>query len=156
MIAIASGEPKTYKAPDHSIHGASSTVEIRKVSTGRIIQTLDFPAATSLAFSRDNQLIAAGNYGKDVQVWRISDGQLIHSVEKADPPFIGRTQLLSFTPDGNTLVASSGDYAAIDEDFNDISIWDLNSDSIRYSLSELFTCAAVNMDEQLLAFGGRT
>lgn len=157
MIAVASGEPKTYyKASNHSIHGASSTVEIRKVFNGKIIQTLDFPAATSVAFSPDNKFLATGNYGKDVKVWRISDGKLIYSLEKADPPFAGRTRLLAFTPDGNTLVASSGDYATIDEDFNDISVWDLESDSIRYSLSELFTCAAVNTNEQLLAFGGRT
>ena len=155
MIAVASGEPKKYfKASNHSIHRASSTVEIRKVSNGKVIQTLDFSAATSVAFSPNNKFLATGNYGKDVKVWRISDGQLIHSLEKADPPFAGQTRLLAFTPDENTLVASSGDYVAMDEDFNDISIWNLESDSIRYSLSELFTCAAVNMDEQLLAFGG--
>jgi len=83
MIAVASGEPKTYyKTPKSSINGASSTVEIRKVFNGRVIQTLDFPAATSLAFSPDNKLLATGNYGKDIQIWRISDGQLVHTVEK--------------------------------------------------------------------------
>ena len=155
MIAVASGEPKTYNGPDHSIHGASSTVEIRKVSNGQTIQVLNFPAATSLAFSPDNKLLATGNYGKDIKVWRIGDGQLIHSVEKANPPFMGRTELLAFTPDGKTLIASSGRYSRVDDISNEISVWDLNTDSRHYTLSKLFTCAAVSFDGQLLAFGGR-
>ena len=155
MIAVASGEPKTYNEPDHSIHGASSTVEIRKVSNGKTIQVLDFPAATSIAFSPDNKLLATGNYGKDIKVWRIDDGQLIHSVEKANPPFMGRTELLAFTLDGKTLIASSGRYSRVDDISNEISVWDLNTGSRHYALSKLFTCAAVSFDGQLLAFGGR-
>ena len=155
MIAVASGEPKTYNGPNHSINGASSTVEIRKVFNGRVIQTLDFPAATSLAFSPDNQLLATGNHGKDIQIWRISDGQLIHTIEKANP-YIGQTRLLAFTPDGNTLIASSGRYSRVDDIYNEISVWNLNTNSRRYTHSKLFSCAAVSTNRQLLAFGGRT
>ena len=155
MIAIASGKPKTYHGPNHSINGASSTVEIRKVSNGKVIQTFDFPAATSLAFSPDNQLIATGNYGKDIQVWRISNGQLVHSVEKANP-YIGRTRLLAFTPDQETLIAFSGKYSRVDDVSNEISVWDLNTGSRRYTHSKPFSCAAVSTNRQLFAFGGRT
>lgn len=154
MIAVASGEPKTYNGPNHSINGASSTVEIRKVFNGKVIQTLDFPAATSLAFSPDNKLLATGNHGKDIQVWRISDGQLVHTVEKANP-YVGQTRLLAFTSDGQTLIASSGIYSRVDDISNEISVWDLNSDSRRYTLSKLFTCAAISTNGKLLAFGGR-
>ena len=155
MIAVASGEPKTYNGPNHSINGASSTVEIRKIFNGKVIQTLDFPAATSLAFSPDNKLLATGNHGKNIQVWRISDGQLVHSVEKANP-YIGQTRLLDFTPDGNTLIASSGKYSRVDDISNEISAWDLNTGSKHYTHSKLFSCAAVSTNKQLLAFGGRT
>ena len=156
MIAVASGEPKTYyKTPKSSINGASSTVEIRKVFNGRVIQTLDFPAATSLAFSPDNQLLATGNHGKDIQIWRISDGQLIHTIEKANP-YVGQTRLLAFTPDGNTLIASSGRYSGVDDISNEISVWDLDNDSRRYILSKSFMCDAISANGQLLALGGPT
>lgn len=154
MIAVASGKPKTYfKTPKSSINKASSTVEIRKVFNGKVIQTLNFPAATSLAFSPDNKLLATGNYGKDIQIWRISDGQLVHTVEKANP-YIGRTRLLAFTPDGNTLIAFARQSSDLSRN-NEITVWDLNSNSRRLTISKPFTCAAISTDGQLLAFGGQ-
>lgn len=154
MIAVDSGEPKTYyKTPKSSIHGASSRVEIRKVSDGKVIQTLDFPATTSLAFSPDNKLLATGNHGKDIQIWRISDGQLVHSVEKANP-YVGQTRLMTFSSDGNTLIASSGKYSRLDDNISEISVWDLNSNSKSLTISKSLLCDAISTNGELVAYGG--
>lgn len=152
MIAVASGEPKTYyKTPKSSINGASSTVEIRKVFNGKVIQTLDFPAATSLAFSPDNKLLATGNHGKDIQIWRISSGQLVHTIEKANP-YVGQTRLLTFTSDGQTLIASSGRYSRLDNNLSEISVWDLNSNSKSLTISKSLLCNGISNNGELVAY----
>jgi WD40 repeat protein len=85
MLATASGILKTHDVtPNYSIHGASSTVEIRRVLDGKIIQTIDFFSASSLAFSPDNSQIAIGGYGGEVEIHRISDGKLVRDLKIND------------------------------------------------------------------------
>ena len=155
MLATASGKLATQKInPNHSIRRTSSQVEIRKVTTGKIIQTFDFLSANSLIFSPDNLLIAVGGYGGEIKIWRISDGQLIHSFKKADH-YRDITTFLSFTPDRQTLVASTGRYSRISNEPSQISVWNLNSGNNRYVFSKPFTCAAASPDRQLFALGGQ-
>jgi WD40 repeat protein len=159
MIATASGKIIERRITPENTMGdyrkESSQVEIRKVTTGKIIQTLDFFAASSLAFSADNSLIAAGGFGGQINVWRISDGQLVHSF-KTEVNYVGyRTMFLSFTPDRKTLVASIGEI-----DFTNtnklypLSVWSLDNGKERYTLTKPYTCAAASPDGQLIAIGG--
>ncbi len=156
MLATASGIPINYKF----IHGVSSTVEIRRVLDGKIIQVLDFPSATSLAFSPNNNLIAAGNFGREIKIWRISDGQLVNSfkIAKLDR---GKTtygdayrmiiNLLAFTSDGQTLVASTGP-SRISDEVNQLSNWEFNSSQNLYMFSKPHNCTFVSSDGQSHAF----
>ena len=85
MLALGAGKPRSYKiAFNHFIGGVSSTVKIRRVADGEVIQTLKFPNATSLAFSPDNRLIAAGHRGIDIKVWQIGEGKLVSTFKQSD------------------------------------------------------------------------
>ncbi|ELS03107.1 WD40 repeat-containing protein [Xenococcus sp. PCC 7305] len=150
MLATGSGIPINY----NFIHGVSSTVEIRRVSDGKIIQTLEFPFATSLAFSPNNNLIAAGNVGREIKIWRISDAQLVHSFTRAKINR-ARTTFIAFTPDGQALIASAGRYSRISDKPSQISVWELNSGYSRYTISKPYTCVAASPDGEILAFGGQ-
>ena len=155
MLATASGVPINYNSSHGvSIYGVSSTVEIRRVLDGKIIQVLDFPLATSLVFSPNNNLIAAGNDGREIKIWRISDGQLVHSFTRAK---INRTRttFLAFTPDGQALIASAGRYSRISDEPSQISVWELSSGHNRYTISTPYTCVAASLDGKLVAFGGQ-
>jgi WD40 repeat protein len=159
MLATAAGEPKDYYIiSSSSIAGASSTVEIRRVPDGKVIQTLNFPYATSLAFSPDNQLLATANSSKEIKVWRISDGQLAYSFAKPDKsPFqSNETNLLAFTNDGQTLVASVGRYSPGSKRPNYFTAWNLSSGERRYTVSRPYRCAAVSAERQLFALGEET
>ena len=63
MLATGAGKPGSYKIAFNSyVGGVSSTVEIRRVADGEVIQTLKFPNATSIAFT--------GGDGK-VRFWKM-------------------------------------------------------------------------------------
>jgi WD40 repeat protein len=163
MLATASGKPKDYDVtPNKPSHGSSSQVssivEIRKVPDGKIIQTLDFPYATSLAFSPDNQFLATGNASKEIKVWRISDGQLLYSFPKPGIPSLhyNETNLLAFTNDGQTLVAAVGRYSSGSKRPNYFTAWNLSSGKSRYTVSRPYRCAAVSAEGQLFALGEET
>jgi WD40 repeat protein len=155
MLATAAGAPKDYYVlPNNnksdSSSQASSTVEIRRVPNGKVIQTLDFPYATGLAFSPDNNLIATGNSGKEIKVWRISDGQLLYSFPKPGIPSLhyNETNLLAFTNDGQTLVASVGSSMKWDEP-SQIIAWEVNSSNNLYKLSNLDNCVPTDVNRQI-------
>jgi WD40 repeat protein len=163
MLATAAGAPKDYYVlPNNnksdSSSQASSTVEIRRVPNGKVIQTLDFPYATSLAFSPDNNLIATGNSGKEIKVWRISDGQLLYSLPKPGAPslFGNQTNILAFTPDEQTLIASAGIYSPRSKKPNYFTAWNLSNGKNRYIVSQPNSCAAVSTEKQIFALGEET
>lgn len=160
LLATASGKPKNYYVtPNHSTYPASSTVEIRRVADGKVIQTIDFPYATNLAFSPDGNLIAAGNSGKDIKIWRISDGQLLYSLPKPGiaAPHYNDTNLLAFTPDGQTLIASSlGEYEFGSNILSHFSAWNLSSGEKLYTISQPYSCAAVSAERKIFALSEPT
>ena len=132
MIAIGAGKAGSYKTTRiHSVGGVSSTIEIRRISDGRVIQTLSFPNASSLAFSPDNKLIAAGHRGGNIKIWRISDGQLISTFKQSNADNILVTYL-AFTADGNTLVSFTQKYYSSSENKPDIiDVWNIDSGASR-------------------------
>ena len=79
--------------------------------------------ASHIAISPDDSLLArVVNDEKQIQIWRISDGQLLHSLEGINnkPPVAGeynahrlKAGFLAFTNDGETLIfRASQDYMA--------------------------------------------
>ena len=153
MIAYATGEIAKQNISRNSKAIGSSTVEIRKVNNGKIIQTFNFFAASSIAFSSDNSLIAIGGYGGEIKVWRIQDARLVYSFKQAEH-YKDQTKNLLFTPDGHSLISSTFSYSDSLYSNGNISVWDLERGVKSNTISLPFTCAAVSSDGQLVALGG--
>ena len=157
MLATGAGKAKSYMVNSyHSTGKQSSTVEIRNVSNGSAIQTLKFPAATSLAFSYDDSLIATANSAGEINIWRISDGKLIKSLKHYD--YVSSptpVTLLAFTPNGKTLVSFSKKIAMEKNDTNRVRVWNIDRENSNYTLDKFISCSAISPDGKLLAIGGQ-
>lgn len=85
-------------------------VELRDTGSGRLLRTLSpgggrtFSTDESIAFSPDEELLAAGGWG-EVSVWRMRDGALLWS-EKAHEQ---QVLALAFSQDGRLLVSGGID-----------------------------------------------
>ncbi|ELS03108.1 WD domain, G-beta repeat-containing protein [Xenococcus sp. PCC 7305] len=142
LLATASGEGK---------YGKSSKVEIRNIENKTTIQSLDFLYATHITFSHDNSLIVAGNYYGDIKVWRLDDGKLIHSVNKAFTDG-GQIAFLAFSPDQKTLVASATVRStSTNRNITSVIAWNLVNGEQHYALSTPANCAAVSFDSKIFA-----
>lgn len=148
LLATSSGLSQWRELKNWSVSG-STNVELRRLSDGSVVHTLNAFYVTSLAFSPDNSLIAAGNYWGQIQIWRTKDGQLLHSFNAFTPikPYDSEVQTLTFTPDGQTLVSGIG---------GQIDVWRVADGQHRYSLSNGndYSISAMSPDGQLLALGG--
>lgn len=142
MVAHASGVGN---------RGNTSIVEIRDVENGEIIQSLDFSFATNIAFSHDNSLIAVGNYYGDIKVWRLDDGQLIHSFNQVFT-YGGEIAFLAFSPDQQTLVVSATERSIYtNTNIKSVIAWNLVNGEQHYTLSTPANCAAVSFDSKIFA-----
>ncbi len=127
-------------------------VEIRKVTDGAIIQSIDFFAASSLTFSPDNSLIAVGGYRGEVEIYRINDGKLVRSFKANNHPS-SLINFLAFTNDGQTLVTRATGFPGR------ITIWNFNNGQQRYTISgdnddkyNKYKCTDISLDGKFLAF----
>ena len=106
IIAYASGEIISRNISLYGNYSGSSTVELRKVSNKKIIQTFDFFSASSIAFSPNNRFIAVGGYGGEIKIWRIKDSQPIQTLKEAEHDK-DITKQLVFTSNSKTLISST-------------------------------------------------
>ncbi|MGL5832199.1 MAG: WD40 repeat domain-containing protein [Waterburya sp.] len=133
-------------------------VEIKRMSDGEIIQALeitpnsDITSPTVFTISPDDFLIAAVvNDGKQIQIWRIGDGKLLHSLKGLDNSPL-QTGFLSFVNNGKTIItkASQG-YIGESSMSSQITVWNLSNGEKHYSLSGKYISAAITSDGQTLA-----
>ena len=148
MFAIAGGKRISSKINVNSYTQGYSQVEVRRVADGSLVRSWNFFAAQSLTFSPDSSMIGAGSRGGKVSVWRISDGELLHSFGGVGKYFT--TQLLAFTPDGNNLVG----LIFPSNSPGKVTIWDLANQTNRV-LSGEFYSAAFSPDGETVAVGYR-
>lgn len=148
LLATPFGPSERREVENWSIPGTPH-VQLRNLSNGSVVRTLDAFHVTSLAFSRDGSLIAAGNYWGQIQIWRTKEGQPVHlfNVLNRIQPAGFPVQTLTFTPDGQTLVSGAG---------NQIDVWRVSDGRHRYSLSngDDPSKSSISPDGQFLAFGG--
>ncbi len=154
MLGTVSGELIRREIVSNERTQGHPSVEIRRVSDNSVVRSFDFFAADSLAFSPDNTLLAAGGYRGQIDIWRIGDGQKLHSLIGSDEPR-SNTLVLAFTPDGQTLVALAVRPYTSETKLNQLSLWNVTNGEKRYSLTGRYTCAAISPDGQLLALGSR-
>jgi WD40 repeat protein len=76
-------------------------------TSGREIQTLTGLAndVTSLAFSPDGRLLAAGSLGRTIKVWRLAAGELIKTLRFTEISY----NSVAFSPVGQWLALGSRD-----------------------------------------------
>lgn len=71
-------------------------------------------AVLSLAFSPNSKVLALGCSGNPIGLWSVDDGTLLGTL-----PFGSPAEGVTFHPNGNTLIAVSGNYPKF-------SLWDIN------------------------------
>jgi len=105
-------------------------IKIWNFTDGTLLQTLggQSDGTQSLAFSPDGQFLAAGGW-KKLQIWRLSDGLLVHSFNEIKESS-GELDV-AFSPDGQTLI-SSGEYDAI-------RIWNPDDGSLERKINIRFS-----------------
>jgi WD40 repeat protein len=90
------------------------------IAQSTFIQT--FAAIFSVTFSPDNQLLAAGEASGRICVWRVSDAQLLFSLEG----HTGWPCGLQFSPDGTKLASACADYT--------VKLWDVQTGELLRTL----------------------
>lgn len=158
LLATTSSPSERREIENWSISG-STNLELRRLSDGSVVRTLDAFSVTSLAFSPDNSLIAAGNNWGQIQLWRTSDGQLLHLLSAVIPvvPDYSAVQTLAFSPNGQTLVSKvtviSANFTRVE---GQIDVWRVADGQHRYRLlTEKSSFADITPDGQTLVIGGK-
>lgn len=95
------------------------------IAQSTFIQT--FSGIFSVAFSPDNQLLAAGEASGRICIWRVSDAQLLFSLEG----HTGWLYCLQFSPDGTRLASACADYT--------VKLWDVQTGQLLTTLRERTT-----------------
>ena len=123
-------------------------IEIRRVKDNSLITSIDSLTTRNLTFSPDNSLIAAGSEGGKVYVWRVSDGELIHSFDHEINMNSSRMRYFLFTRDGQSIVTF------IFGSLSKVNVWNLANETKRLFSVE-FNSAALSPGGEILALGNR-
>ncbi|ALN61909.1 WD domain, G-beta repeat family protein [Lysobacter antibioticus] len=97
-----------------------SNIELRDARTGRVLRTLegfdgdDIGWTTTIKFSPDGKLLAAGNRSGDLHMWKVDTGELVASATHGN-----RVKEIEISPDSQMLLSVSWDGTAC--------LWDLDS-----------------------------
>ena len=89
-------------------------IETRRSADGALLRRLSAhtTAFTSIAFSPDGRIFAAGASDERVRIWRLADGGRVMDLQT-------QASQVAFSPDGSTLATGSGQ--------GEVTLWDLAS-----------------------------
>ena len=125
----------------------SRQVEVRTVSTGKLVRTLASHSASffSVAVSRDGRWLAAGANDRTIRLWQIATGREV-------PRLSGHTgwvKAVAFSPDSRLLASASNS--------GEVKLWETNTGREVYSephIQERLDTIAFSPDGKWLAAGG--
>ncbi|MCS7190891.1 MAG: hypothetical protein NZ843_04740 [Fimbriimonadales bacterium] len=112
-------------SPDGRYLAVGATgIRILNLNTGEVVR--DIPASPHsgpFAFSPDGELIAAVTGNRDIQIWRVADGTLVHTLTGHQ----NRPNSLAFSPDGRILLsADDGRRSTVSPDsLPNLRFWDV-------------------------------
>ena len=151
MMAIA-GNFTPSKTSENKKSAKKVQIEIRRVEDNSVITSIDSSTTGNLTFSPDNSMIAAGSEGGKVYVWRVSDGEMLHSFDHEINVKSSRMSFLSFTQDGQNIVTFISGVVSLSP--NQVSVWNLASGTNRTYFKE-FISADLSSDGEIVALGNR-
>jgi WD40 repeat protein len=124
--------------------GTDRGIEIRKTSSGEIIKQIDDKkAGWQIALSGDGSTVAGSRLGDSIKVYRVSDGQLIHTLV-AKNAYLSRVEIddISISPDG-LYIASRG--------VNDgTRVWQMSNGKLIKHLNSKFWFIGFSLDSKSL------
>ncbi|NES95853.1 MAG: hypothetical protein F6K32_11575 [Desertifilum sp. SIO1I2] len=140
-----SADRTTLVASDYEV------VKVWDLTTGELRSTLSSDATeapvTSVSLSPDGQLLASAK--GDIEIWNLSTGQPIRTLEAED-----WTTIVAISPDGKTLASSGGD--PVDQN-GSLQVWDLTSGELirtNYYVACEISSLAFSPNGQLLVLTG--
>ena len=133
--------------PDGQHFGTASddaTVNIWQIKYGELVRTIDasFGGFTSLDFSSNNKLLAAGSWDGTVGLWQLDNGNLLRTLHGNDYSI----RDVAFSPDGQLLAAASDD--------DTILLWQVSDGGLVHTLqghTDIIYRLAFSPDGTLLA-----
>ena len=87
---------------------ATRKIELRSTQNGDLIRSFDVNAEewiNAIIFSNDGTMLAAGSSGNSIRLWRVSDGQILISLDASIQGVNG----IAFAPDMSFLVSVGQD-----------------------------------------------
>jgi len=118
------------------LYDPETLIEVRYIETEAEVN--------AVAFSLDGQTLVSGGYGETVQLWRVSDGSLLRTLEG----YTNYVDSVAFSPDGQTVAA--GDRSNI------VRLWRVSDGILLNTLEEhtdMVRSVAFSPDGEILASG---
>jgi WD40 repeat protein len=110
-IASRQGFPHQVEfSPDGRLLAACDSlgVKIWNADKGAVVMSVqDFETSDCLAFSPDSRYLAAG--GEDAKIWDVSSRTVVETLRRGLFSSTEHLELIAFSADGKTLLATSGD-----------------------------------------------
>jgi hypothetical protein len=124
----------------------SRAITILDVASGAQVNSVE--ATALVAFSPDGKTLAAGSFTGPIQLWDLSSGQLLHTLEETVSNYGSGS--IAFSPDGKLLAAGGGEDQTA-------QIWDVASGKLLTTLkghTGMVNKVSFSQDGKKLATGG--
>ena len=155
QILAVSVEPRESREIRGYSYGGRTFIELRKIADGSLIKKIEAFAASSIAISSDNSLMAVGTYHGDLMIWNLQTEELLHSitVPKEDLQYCINTRhnrpcrvsYLTFSPDDRYLASYTHNQGA--------DVWNVANGQQLYRLDK--GIPKITSDSKFVAFSGK-